>query len=49
MIEKLRARNLPNLWIPKAEDFIKIDQIPLLGSGKVDLQTLKKNAAAYAK
>ena len=49
IIEKLRARNLPNLWIPKAEDFIKIDQIPLLGSGKVDLQALKKNAAAYAK
>jgi len=36
-IEKLRARGLPNLWIPKAEDFLLTDHIPLLGSGKVDL------------
>ena len=49
MIEKLKERNLPNLWIPKADDFVKIDQIPLLGSGKVDLQAMKKKAAAYAK
>ncbi len=49
IVEKLRERNLPNLWIPKADDFIKIDAIPLLGSGKVDLQTLKKEAAQYAK
>lgn len=49
MIEKLRERNMPNIWIPKADDFVKIDTIPLLGSGKVDLQTLKKAAAAYSK
>ncbi len=49
MVEKLRNRNLPNLWIPKADDFVKIDAIPLLGSGKVDLQTLKKKAAEYRK
>ena len=49
MVEKLRERNLPNLWIPKADDFIKIDSIPLLGSGKVDLQTLKKKASEFAK
>ena len=49
MVEKLRVRNMPNLWVPKADDFVKIDSIPLLGSGKVDLQELKKRAAAFAK
>ena len=44
MVEALREKNLPNLWIPKADDFIKLDAIPLLGSGKIDLQVLKKMA-----
>lgn len=41
LIAELRKRNLPNLWIPKAEDFIFVEKIPLLGSGKLDLQKLK--------
>ena len=44
VIELLRAEKLPNLWIPKAEDFVKIDHLPLLGSGKLDLTRLKKLA-----
>lgn len=44
IIEGLRAKNLPNLWIPKAEDFIRIEHLPLLGSGKLDLQHLKRLA-----
>ena len=39
---KLREAGLPNLWIPKAENFKKIDNFPLLGSGKLDLAALKK-------
>ncbi len=42
----LRDRGLPNLWIPKIEDFHQIEAIPLLGSGKLDLQKLKKMAEA---
>lgn len=41
LIAELRKREIPNLWVPKAEDFIFIDKIPLLGSGKLDLQKLK--------
>ncbi|MBO5763549.1 MAG: AMP-binding protein [Lentisphaeria bacterium] len=40
----LREKELPNLWIPKAEDFVKLDELPMLGSGKLDLQYLKKIA-----
>jgi acyl-[acyl-carrier-protein]-phospholipid O-acyltransferase/long-chain-fatty-acid--[acyl-carrier-protein] ligase len=28
---------LPNLWIPDAENFLEVESIPILGSGKVDL------------
>ncbi len=46
LISGLREANLPNLWIPKAEDFIKVDKIPLMGNGKLDLQKLKQMAQA---
>ena len=42
IIDGLRAAGLPNIWIPKAEDFVKVDHLPVLGSGKLDLQALKE-------
>lgn len=44
IIDEMRRRQLPNLWIPKADDFIRIDALPLLGSGKLDLQKLSRMA-----
>ena len=41
IIAGLREAGLPNIWIPKAEDFVKVDHLPLLGSGKLDLMGLK--------
>ena len=38
--ENLNQSELPKLWIPKRENIHCIDTIPLLGSGKVDLNTL---------
>ena len=46
IINGLREAGLPNIWIPKAEDFVKVDALPLLGSGKLDLQGLKKMVEA---
>lgn len=43
--EKLTQSGLPKLWIPKRENIHCIDAIPLLGSGKVDLKTVKRLAA----
>jgi acyl-[acyl-carrier-protein]-phospholipid O-acyltransferase / long-chain-fatty-acid--[acyl-carrier-protein] ligase len=37
LIEHLNAAGLPQLWIPKRENFYLVDSIPILGSGKVDL------------
>ena len=44
----LRERDLPNLWIPKPENFIKVDALPLLGSGKLDLAALDRMADGLA-
>ena len=41
ILRKLAANGLPNLFIPKRENFIKVDHLPVLGTGKLDLRTLK--------
>jgi acyl-[acyl-carrier-protein]-phospholipid O-acyltransferase/long-chain-fatty-acid--[acyl-carrier-protein] ligase len=45
---KIKAAGLPNLWVPEKDMFFRIDAIPLLGSGKVDLGAVKKLAMAKA-
>jgi acyl-[acyl-carrier-protein]-phospholipid O-acyltransferase/long-chain-fatty-acid--[acyl-carrier-protein] ligase len=40
--EKLQAAGLPNLWIPKK--LVKVAEIPLLPSGKLDLMKLREVA-----
>ncbi|MGH7811859.1 MAG: AMP-binding enzyme, partial [Candidatus Binatia bacterium] len=39
--DKLNKSNLPKLWVPKRENLYLIDSIPVLGSGKADLKTIK--------
>ena len=41
-MKRLQARDMPNLWVPKVTDFVRLEAIPLLGAGKVDLQKLNK-------
>lgn len=38
--------DLPNLWRPRQDKYFKIDEIPTLGSGKLDLKQLKEMASA---
>jgi acyl-[acyl-carrier-protein]-phospholipid O-acyltransferase/long-chain-fatty-acid--[acyl-carrier-protein] ligase len=40
IVKKLAERGLPNLWIPSADSFAAIDELPILGSGKLDLRAL---------
>ncbi|MEX0677482.1 MAG: AMP-binding protein [Pirellulales bacterium] len=44
IIKDLTAAGLPNLWIPDKENFYQVDEIPLLGTGKLDLQAVKQLA-----
>jgi len=41
---KLNETPLPRLWIPKREHIIPIEAIPTLGTGKIDLQGLRRLA-----
>ncbi len=45
LIEGLRAAGLPNLFIPGRDAFIEVDEIPVLGTGKLDLKQAKELAA----
>ena len=36
---------LPNMWKPKPSNYIKVESIPVLGSGKLDIMKLRKMAA----
>jgi acyl-[acyl-carrier-protein]-phospholipid O-acyltransferase/long-chain-fatty-acid--[acyl-carrier-protein] ligase len=40
----LRLRGLPNLWVPSADSFAEIAEMPVLGSGKLDLRRLGEMA-----
>jgi len=42
---RLNASSLPRLWIPSVDDFVQVDEIPVLGSGKIDLRRLREIAA----
>jgi acyl-[acyl-carrier-protein]-phospholipid O-acyltransferase/long-chain-fatty-acid--[acyl-carrier-protein] ligase len=46
--KKLEEKGLPNLWVPREKDFIRVDEIPVLGSGKVDLKKCKDKARDLA-
>jgi acyl-[acyl-carrier-protein]-phospholipid O-acyltransferase / long-chain-fatty-acid--[acyl-carrier-protein] ligase len=43
---ELSAVGLPNLWIPAADSFCQVAEIPVLGTGKLDLHELKELALA---
>jgi acyl-[acyl-carrier-protein]-phospholipid O-acyltransferase / long-chain-fatty-acid--[acyl-carrier-protein] ligase len=44
VIEKFGKSDLPNLWIPRANQFFHIDELPHLGSGKLDLRRVHEIA-----
>ncbi|HOL32180.1 MAG TPA: hypothetical protein PK052_09380, partial [Anaerohalosphaeraceae bacterium] len=43
----LTESSLPKLYIPKRENLIGIDEIPHLGSGKLDMIKLRQTAEKY--
>ncbi len=44
MVKQLSEQGLPNLWIPSADSFFEVEHIPLLGTGKLDLQGVREMA-----
>lgn len=39
--KRLAEDGLPNLFIPAEDSFVEVDQIPILGTGKLDLRAIK--------
>ncbi len=44
LTRELAAAGLPNLWIPSPDSFCQVPEIPVLGTGKLDLRALKQVA-----
>jgi acyl-[acyl-carrier-protein]-phospholipid O-acyltransferase/long-chain-fatty-acid--[acyl-carrier-protein] ligase len=44
LCQRLRESGLPNLFVPSEDSFVKVDAIPILGSGKLDLKRMKEVA-----
>jgi len=41
---RLNGLGLPNLWVPRQRDFFQIPELPILGTGKLDLKRCKEIA-----
>lgn len=41
ILQELGESGMPNLWIPSRDSFLEVQDIPHLGTGKVDLKGLK--------
>ncbi|MCX8065495.1 MAG: MFS transporter [Candidatus Hydrogenedentes bacterium] len=44
LLSLLNECELPNLWRPKPNAFYRVDSIPVLGTGKLDIRAVKKKA-----
>jgi acyl-[acyl-carrier-protein]-phospholipid O-acyltransferase/long-chain-fatty-acid--[acyl-carrier-protein] ligase len=42
--ERLAATELPRLWLPRRDSLIHVEAIPTLGTGKIDLRSLRQLA-----
>lgn len=47
-LDKLDQAGLPNLWTPRRDQFIRVDRLPYLGSGKLDLRRIRDTALALS-
>ncbi|HEV2206161.1 MAG TPA: AMP-binding protein, partial [Candidatus Acidoferrales bacterium] len=44
VLERLPEAGLPNLWTPRANQFFHVDELPHLGTGKLDLRRIRELA-----
>ncbi|HEX2524592.1 MAG TPA: AMP-binding protein, partial [Terriglobia bacterium] len=44
----LADSGLPNLWMPRPNAFFKVEKIPVLGTGKLDLRSIREQALNLA-
>lgn len=44
ILAKASAEGLPNLFVPSRSHFVKVDTLPVLGTGKLDLRRVRQTA-----
>jgi acyl-[acyl-carrier-protein]-phospholipid O-acyltransferase/long-chain-fatty-acid--[acyl-carrier-protein] ligase len=44
LLKRMRDSGLPKLWVPRRENFYPVAELPMLGSGKLDLKQVKEMA-----
>ncbi|MCH9034593.1 MAG: sugar transferase, partial [Planctomycetes bacterium] len=44
ILETIASGGLPKLFIPRRDGFVKVEELPLLGTGKLDLREIKRIA-----
>jgi acyl-[acyl-carrier-protein]-phospholipid O-acyltransferase/long-chain-fatty-acid--[acyl-carrier-protein] ligase len=47
--QQLSSKGLPNLWVPGERDFFQVPELPILGTGKMDLKRAKEIALERAR
>ena len=48
VLERLGESGLPNLWIPRPNQFFAVEELPQLGTGKLDLRRIKEMALEFS-
>ena len=49
VLEKLSKSELPALWRPRPNQFLKVETLPYLGTGKLDLRKAREIAQQLAR
>jgi acyl-[acyl-carrier-protein]-phospholipid O-acyltransferase/long-chain-fatty-acid--[acyl-carrier-protein] ligase len=47
-LEGLSHADLPNLWIPRPNQFFRVSALPVLGTGKLDLRQVREQALKFS-
>ena len=48
VVKNLNQLDLPNLWIPKANQFFAVEELPYLATGKLDLRRIREQALRFS-
>ena len=48
VLEKLGESGLPNLWMPRPNQFFSVEELPHLGTGKLDLRRIREMALEFS-
>ena len=47
-LDKLPQVDLPNLWVPRLNQFFHVEALPHLGTGKLDLRRIRELALQFS-